>query len=125
LGEKRKKICIINHEPHVIYFLLLLLLLPSKVNIQRERMNKQTTNIIHGPLYQDSFFSIARKEKKKHESVKGFIFFSDVGVWIFFKNKMCFHFHQPFLFLDYYFDFSFFFSLIFSSLFFSFLLECR
>jgi len=35
--------------PHVIYFLLLLL--PSKINIQRERLNKQTTNIIHGPLF--------------------------------------------------------------------------
>jgi len=76
--------------PHVIYFLLLLLL-PSKINIQRERLNKQTTNIIHGPLFciKIVFFLIVRKEKKNHESVKGFFF----QMWVcglFSKTKCAF-----------------------------------
>jgi len=106
--------------PHVIYFLLLLLL-PSKINIQRERLNKQTTNIIHGPLFciKIVFFFNSEKRKEKPWVSEGF-FFPDVGVWAFFKNEMCFPFHQPFFSLIYYFDFSFsfFFSLIFSSFFF-------
>jgi len=83
-------------------------------------MNKQTTNIIHGPLYQDSFFSIARKEKKKHESVKGFIFFQMWVCGFFSKTKCVFISINLFFSLIYYFDFSFF-IFHFSYIFFTFL----